>query len=169
VVRARPRSSTTAAPCPDCDGRGEVSHRDRIKVQIPPGIEDGTALRIPGRGMPAPAPSGVAGDAYVIVEAAADPRFVRHGADLWHAEEIEAPDAVLGTDRLVPTLEGEVKLTIPPGTQPGTTLRIQGKGLPRFGSPGEGDLYVRDGVRIPERVGSADRRLWERLRKRRPG
>lgn len=152
-------------PCPGCGGTGDVAQRDRVKVQIPAGVDDGTALRIPGHGMPAPEPHGVPGDAYVIVETASDPRFVRRGADLWHAEEVDVADAVLGTKRRVPTLDGEVDLTIPPGTQPGTSMRLDGKGLPRFGSSGRGDLYVNIVVRVPDQVSDTDRRLWERLRK----
>lgn len=163
------RGTIIDEPCGDCGGTGEVTRRDSLKVQIPAGIEEHTALRIPGRGMPASQPHGAPGDAYVVVESAADPRFVRRGADLWHAEELDVANAVLGTDRRVPTLDGDVSLTIPPGTQPGTTLRVAGKGLPRFGGSGRGDLFVTVAVRVPERITDAERRLWERLRTKHAG
>ncbi len=159
------RGATIDDPCTTCGGSGEVTRRGQIKVQIPPGVDEGTALRIPGHGMPAPEPDGVAGDAYVIVETAPDPRFVRREADLWHVEEIDVPEAVLGCELRVATLDGEVNLTIPPGTQPGTTMRLGGRGLPKFSGRGRGDLYVNIAVRIPDHVSAADRPLWERLRR----
>lgn len=85
-------------------------------------------------------------------------------ADLWHSEEIDVPDAVLGATRRVPTLDGSVSLTIAPRTQPGTTLRIAGKGLPRYAGSGRGDLYVALAVRIPKEITDDDRRLWQQLR-----
>ena len=151
-------------PCPDCGGTGEVTRHDNVKVQIPRGVDEGTALRIPGYGMAASGTRGAPADAYVIVETAPDPRFIRRGADLWHSEEIDVPDAVLGTTRQVATLDGRVSITIAPGTQPGTTLRIAGKGLPHFASNGMGDLHIALAVRIPEHVTDRDRRLWRRLR-----
>lgn len=82
-------------------------------MQIPPGIEDGTALRIPGHGIPSAAPGGQVGDAYIIVRTAVDPRFVRDGADLWRLEEVTVPEAVLGTTRMISALDGHVVVNIP--------------------------------------------------------
>jgi DnaJ-class molecular chaperone len=137
---------------------------ETVKVQVPPGIEDATALRIPGHGAPSPEAGGVPGDAYVIVRTAPDARFERRGADLWRGEEISVADAALGTTRTLSTLDGDVAVTIPPGTQPGTVMRVAAKGLPRFGRPGRGDLYVSIAVRIPERLDARRRRAYERLR-----
>jgi molecular chaperone DnaJ len=94
-------------PCPSCRGRGQVERCDTVTVQIPPGIEEGTALRIPGYGAASPARGGTAGDAYVVVRTIPDPRFVRHGADLWHRVELTVPEAVLGATRVGPTLDGD--------------------------------------------------------------
>jgi len=160
----RGRGVVVEEPCPSCAGVGEVQHRDVVKVRIPPGIESGTALRIPDHGMPAPGPGGVPGDAYVVVETAPDPRFARDGADLWHTAEVDVADAVLGATTRVPTLEGDVSVTVPAGIQPGTTLRLAGKGLPAFGRDERGDLYVTVVVRLPESVSGRERDLWERLR-----
>jgi molecular chaperone DnaJ len=132
-------------------------------VQIQPGIEEGTAMRIPGYGMPSPVPGGVAGDAYIVVRTAVDARFVRRGADLWHLEEVTVPEAVLGTTRTVPALDGDVPVRIPPGTQPGTVLRVAGRGLPRPGGTGRGDLHVSVAVRIPDQLDDHERRLYEEL------
>lgn len=150
-------------PCPDCGGSGEVQLPDTVTVQIQPGIEEGTAMRIPGYGMPSPVPGGVAGDGYIVVRTAVDARFVRRGADLWHLEQVTVPEAVLGTTRIVPALDGDVPVRIPPGTQPGTVLRVAGRGLPRPGGTGRGDLHVSVAVRIPDQLDDHERRLYEEL------
>ena len=121
------------------------------------------ALRIPGHGLPS-RDGGATGDLFVVVQTAPDPRFERDGADLWHREEISVADAVLGTGLDVPTVNGRLKVTIPPGTQPNSVLRLRGKGLPEFGGRKRGDLYLRVDVHIPEKVGTEERKLWERLR-----
>ncbi len=104
------------------------------------------------------------GDLFVIVRSAADPGFERAGADLWREEVVAVPDAVLGSRRVVPTLDGDVEVTVPPGTQPGAVLRLTGKGLPEFGGRARGDLFLRVRVRVPERPSAEERALYERLR-----
>ncbi len=151
-------------PCPQCHGRGETTSHQTLKVKVPVGVEEGTALRVPGHGMPSPEPGGVAGDLHVIVRTAPDPRFERHGANLWRAETIDLTDAVLGTRRTAPTLDGEISVKIPPGTQPDSVLRLRGKGLPAFGGGRRGDLYLRLNVRVPEKLSAKERRLYEGLR-----
>lgn len=158
------RGTIIEDPCPDCGGRGEIVHHDAVRIRIPAGIGDGTAVRIPAHGMPSRVPGGEPGDAYVVVETAPDPRFVRRGADLWREEEVTVPDAVLGTSRTVPTLDGDVAVTVPAGTQPGTVLHIVGKGLPRLGRPGRGDLHLSITVRIPEHPTDGERQLYAQLR-----
>jgi molecular chaperone DnaJ len=120
-------------------------------------------LRVPGRGRPAPA-GGVPGDLFVAVYTRPDPRFERRGPHLWHAREIELTDAVLGAPLRVPTLDGQARLQVAPGTQPGTVLRLAGKGLPAYGSSARGDLYVTLQVHVPERLSREEKKLWERLR-----
>jgi molecular chaperone DnaJ len=151
-------------PCPECGGRGEVARLESLEVTVPPGVEDGTALRIPGHGLPSP-DGGPPGDLYAMVQVSPDPRFERDGPDLWRTETISVPDAVLGTRIEVPTLEGSVELTVPPGTQPGAVLRLRGKGLPRLGGGRRGNLNVRMEVTVPETPSSEERELYERLRK----
>lgn len=153
-------------PCPDCGGRRLVERAELLTVELPPGIEDGTVLQIPGQGMPSPAPGGVPGDVYVVVVTGPDPRFVRRGAELWRTEVVSVPDAVLGTSRDVPTLDGPVSVTIPPGTQPGQVVRVPGRGLPRMDGRGRGDLAVAIVVHVPDHVSAAERRLYEQLRDR---
>jgi molecular chaperone DnaJ len=114
-------------PCKLCDGTGRHHKDDRLKVSIPAGADEGMALRIPGHGLPSDEPDGETGDLYVIVRTKPDPRFVRRGADLWRDETIGIPDAVLGTTLKIETLDGNVKVKIPPGTQAGEILRLRGK------------------------------------------
>ncbi len=151
-------------PCPECRGRGEVERDEALTVNIPFGVEEGMALRVPGHGLPSREPGGVPGDLYVVVRSAADPRFERDGVDLWRMEKVHIADAVLGASLEVPTLDGRVTVTIPPGTQPDAVLRLRGKGLPEFGGKKRGDLYLRVRVRVPDRLATEERRLWERLR-----
>jgi molecular chaperone DnaJ len=122
------------------------------------------ALRISGHGLPSPEANGPPGDLFVVVHSAPDVRFERHGADLWHSETVPLVDAVLGTSLDVPTLDGTVTVTIPPGTQPGTVLRLHGKGLPAYGQSSRGSLYLRLRVSVPEQLSAEERQLYERLR-----
>lgn len=151
-------------PCKKCGGRGEVERVESLKVNIPIGIEEGTALRIPGHGLPSREPNAPPGDLYVIVRSESDLRFERVDADLWRSETIELIDAVLGTRLKVPTLEGNSEVTIPAGTQPDTVLRLRGKGLPSFGADYRGDLNLRIEVHIPDHLSAKERKLYEQLR-----
>lgn len=151
-------------PCDTCSGRGEIEKEDKLKVTIPAGVEEGTALRIPGHGLPSPDANGAAGDLYVVVRSKADPRFERHGADLWRVETIDIPDAVLGAKMTVPTLSGTVDVTVPAGAQPDEVLRLKGKGLPVFGARMHGDLNIRLQVHIPEKLSAEEKALYTQLR-----
>lgn len=151
-------------PCDECHGEGRVLRADKITLRIPPGIEDGMALRVPGHGQPAPAAGGEPGDLHVRVQSRPDPRFERAGADLWREQELPLLDAVLGTELSVPTLDGEACVKVPAGTQPNTVLRLRGKGLPHFGHDDRGDLLLRLRVRVPEHLSGAERVLYEQLR-----
>jgi molecular chaperone DnaJ len=151
-------------PCPSCAGKGRVPKDETLTIKIPPGIDEGMALRVPGHGMASGEPGGPPGDLFVVVRTASDPRFERRGADLWRTETLAVPDAVLGTRVDIPTLDGSVSMAVPSGTQPDTVLRLRGKGLPHFGGPGRGDLKVLVRVKIPDRISRAERDLYERLR-----
>lgn len=151
-------------PCSACRGRGQIEKEDRLKVTIPAGVDDGTALRIPGHGLPSPDAGGQPGDLYVIVRSRPDPRFERHGADLWRVASIGIPDAVLGGKIKVPTLGGPVEVKIPPGTQPDEVLRLRGKGLPVFGARMRGDINIRLQVRVPEKLSREEKELYLKLR-----
>ncbi|MBU1425878.1 MAG: molecular chaperone DnaJ [Gammaproteobacteria bacterium] len=158
------RGSIIEHPCSVCHGSGNEDREETLTVKIPQGVEEGMALRIPGKGMPSPEAGGASGDLFVVVRAKPDPRFQRAGADLLRQETIALTDAVLGTKLDVPTLDGSASVTIPPGIQPGAILRVKGKGLPEFGSARHGELYLRIEVKIPERLSHDERELYERLR-----
>ncbi len=133
-----------------------------FKVRIPPGARDGQTLRVPGKGESA---EGIApGDLYLHVRIAAHPDFRVRGSDLYHDVELAPWDAVLGTSIRVPSLEGPVTVRIPPGTGPGTQLRVRGHGLPAGGNGARGDLYIVTSIQIPSSVTSGERALWEKLR-----
>jgi molecular chaperone DnaJ len=152
-------------PCTGCTGSGEVLREDTIEITIPPGVEEGMVLRVAGRGLPGSRPGGIPGDLYVRIYTAPDPRFKRVGADLWREETISVADAVLGASLEIPTLRQSAMVLIPPGSQPGSVLRLKGKGLPVFGEKRKGDLLLRILVRIPQRLSADEKNLYEQLRK----
>lgn len=158
----RGRGSVIDKPCTECGGSGSVLRDQVIEVKIPIGVEEGMVLRVPGRGLPSEQAGGAAGDLFVAVYSAPDPRFERNRADLWHNVAVPVADAVLGTSLEVPMLEGRATVKIPPGTQAGTVFRLAGKGLPRFDG-GHGALLIRLQVLIPEHVSAEERKLYERL------
>jgi molecular chaperone DnaJ len=154
--------------CAQCGGSGAVEKEESLKLTIPAGIEDGSVMRVPGHGLPADHAGGTPGDLYVEVYTLADPRFQRHGADLWRTERLTVPEAVLGTRLRVPTMAGEVDVTIPPGIQPDEMLRLRGKGLPRHRAKGRGDLILRIEVVIPEQLSGEERDYYRKLAALRP-
>lgn len=158
------RGSFIDQPCEECQGRGLVPRSEKLTVKIPAGVEEGMALRIPAHGYASSAPNGPPGDLFVIVRTQPDPRFERDGADLWRVQDVALADAVLGTELEVPTLDGQARVAVPPGTQPDTVLRLRHKGLPDFGNRGRGDLMLRVRVVVPERLSDVERRLYEQLR-----
>ena len=150
--------------CLSCAGRGRVKANEQLSIDIPVGMEEGMVVRLAGRGHPSPAQNGIPGDMYVVLRTRPDPRFERKGIDLWREEVLDVPDAVLGTQLQVPTLEKPVSVSIPAGMQPDSVLRLKGKGLPDFGHSIRGDLYIKLQVHIPEALTRHERDLYERLR-----
>lgn len=150
-------------PCQKCGGRGEIERGEEISVMVPPGVEEGMALRVAGHGEASPQQGVPPGDLLVYIRSLPDPRFERDGADLWCVKTMEVAAAALGTLLKVPTLHGEAKVKVPAGTQPDTVLRLRGKGLPRFKGRGQGSLYLRLKVHIPEKLSAEERKLFEQL------
>lgn len=153
--RCRGRGKVVVEACERCRGRGAVTEEVAVTVQIPAGIDDGTRLRIPGRGA-AGEPGSRPGDLYVEVQVRPDPRFARHGADLVHRVRLGMAQAALGADVVVPTVDGdEEPISIPAGTQPGTVFKLSKRGMPRLRSRGRGDLLVEVIVEVPTSLDKA--------------
>lgn len=148
--------------CDNCRGSGRVSEVESRTLRIPPGIEEGMKLRISGGGH-AGEPGAPSGDLYVVVKVKEDPELMRDGEDLIHRMRINVVEAALGTDVEVPTLNGGSEVRIEPGTQPGTTLRLRGEGMPRLRGRGRGDLKVVVDVMVPTRLTAEQRELLERF------
>ncbi|HEX6025442.1 MAG TPA: molecular chaperone DnaJ [Solirubrobacter sp.] len=149
-------------PCRTCDGRGMVVTQRRVKVDVPAGIADGQRLRLTGRGH-AGERGGPPGDLYVVIRVKEDERFIRDGEDLVTVVDVPAPLASLGTTIKVPTLDGDVPLEIPAGTQPGETIVMAGRGLPPLGRGRTGDLRVVVNVVVPRKLSRKQRDLLEQF------
>jgi len=162
--QCRGRGQVIDRPCPACAASGAAVREERVNVRVPPGIPEGATLLLAGRGLPSPVAGGPPGDAYVSVRTRADPRFTRAGADLWHDLHLQAPDAALGVTAAVPVPGGQVRVRVPPGTRPGSVMRIGGKGLPRYGGHGRGSLNLTVILDIPRQLSPRQRQLYEQLR-----
>jgi len=144
------------------DPRTGQTETHSVKVRIPPGVQEGQTIRVPGHGEPGPN-GGPSGDLYLRVRLAAHPDFRVRGADLFYDLDLAPWEGVLGTTVTVPTLDGRVTLRIPPGTNNGRQFRIRGRGLPKGRSGERGDLYVVANVHLPENLTDEARALWEKL------
>lgn len=137
----------------------------RLEVKIPPGVREGTRIRMSKEGEPGTA-GGEAGDLYLRVRVKPDHEFERRGDDLYITTPVDLYTAVLGGEVPVPTLNGTVMLTIPAGTQNGRRFRLHGKGMPHLQKPEQhGDLYAAADVRLPENLTPGERELFEELRR----
>jgi molecular chaperone DnaJ len=128
-------------PCPACAGRGAVQKSDLISVRIPAGVDNGSKVRVPGRGNAGRA-GGPPGDLYIVIEVAPHAFFKRDGANIAVRVPITVPEATLGAKIEVPTLWGRTTIRIPPGTKSGQKLRIKDQGAPIAGRNGRGDEYA---------------------------
>ena len=149
-------------PCPTCAGSGSTSATRTLKAKIPAGVEDGARIRLAGRGEAGPLGSPP-GDLYLTVRVRPHKLFRRTGADLALELPVTFPEAALGAQVKVPTMNGPVTLKVPAGTRSGRTFRIRGKGAERRGG-GKGDLLVTVNVEVPSRVSKQERELLEQLR-----
>lgn len=135
----------------------------QIEVTIPPGAKTGTKVRISGKGQEG---HGGSGDLYLVVKVEPDPRFERKGEDLYTDLEVDLYTAVLGGEVTVPTLTGEVILTITPGSQPGQAYRLKKRGMPNLKRKDHiGDLYVRLDIALPNKLSKKEKQLFNELAK----
>jgi molecular chaperone DnaJ len=153
-------------PCPHCSSSGRVTRDRTLSVNIPPGVEDGTRIRLAGEGE-AGVRGGSTGDLYIFLSIAPHSIFQRDGADLHCRVPISMVTAALGGDFEVPTIEGsKSRVKVPAGTQSGRRFRLQGKGMPVLRSKQTGDMYVQVIVETPQNLTKRQRELlaeFERL------
>jgi molecular chaperone DnaJ len=133
-----------------------------VNVRIPPGVIDAQRIRLKGKGNPG-AQGGPAGDLFVDVQVAPDARFERRGRHITTTVKVPLTQAILGTTVEVPTLDEPVTLKIPAGTQPSTTMRVKGRGVPASGKHAAGDLLVTVSVSVPKKLTKQQRGLVEQL------
>ncbi|MGC9292509.1 MAG: molecular chaperone DnaJ [Acidobacteriaceae bacterium] len=154
--------SVIAEPCKECRGDGRLAKEHTINVTVPAGIEDGMRIRYQGEG-DAGRHGGPSGDLYVVISVQPHPFFEREGNDLHYVLPISFPQAALGAEITVPTLEGETKLKVPEGTQSGKEFRMRNKGVPEVNSHGRGDLIVHIVVQVPTKLNKMQKELVRQL------
>ncbi|MDD5230572.1 MAG: molecular chaperone DnaJ [Candidatus Marinimicrobia bacterium] len=150
--------------CPQCGGEGRYQGTKELTIKVPPGVTTGNYLTMHGEGNAAPR-KGSRGDLIVIFEEKPHEFFVRSEDDIYIDLHIMPSEAVLGTEMVIPTLNGRVNLTIPSGTQPDKILRLKNKGLPHLQRGGKGDMMVRVQVEIPEKASGKELDLYRELLK----
>jgi molecular chaperone DnaJ len=149
-------------PCPQCKGKGRLL-RERVQdIKVPAGVEDGTRIRY-SEGGDAGVHGGPPGDLYVVLHVKEHQFFERDGKDLYCVVPISFPQAALGAEIKVPTLDGEHLLKIPEGTHSGADFRIRGKGVPVLNGHGKGDLVVKVVIQTPSRLTKRERELLQEL------
>ena len=136
--------------------------REELKVKIPAGVDNGSKIRISGKGSPGES-GGPDGDLFLIIRILPDSVFTRDGGDLFVDRIISFSAACMGTSLDVPTLEGDKRIKVPAGIQPGTKIRLKGCGLKPLGSNSKGDLYVKIAVHVPETLNAEQKKLIEQL------
>ncbi|MEZ4246060.1 MAG: molecular chaperone DnaJ [Nitrospira sp.] len=161
--RCQGRGQIVESPCPLCQGSGYRFLPHTLKVKVPHGIDDGMLIRLPGQGE-ANANGGPPGDLLISPHIRRHPSLERHGDDLYMVQSITFPDAALGRKLRVTGLGGEtLQVAVPAGTQSGTALRLNGKGMPKVGGKGKGDLFVVVEVRTPTEMSDRERALMQQL------
>lgn len=149
--------------CTNCGGEGLLQNQKKLRITIPPGVDSGTRLRVSGEG-DAGRRSGPAGDLYVYLFIEPHAEFQREGIDILSDVHVSYLQAILGGQVLVNTVDGEETLTVPAGTQPGTVLKLESKGVPKLGNPvARGDHMLTVVVDIPTKLSAEERELLDQL------
>ncbi|KAH9853063.1 hypothetical protein C2E23DRAFT_823088 [Lenzites betulinus] len=149
--------------CHTCSGVGQVRTKKTVKVDIPPGVENGMSLRIPGQGDAPIGGPGKTGDLLVRITVAASKVFKRQGANLYHDVRIPVQKALLGGRVRVPTLDGEVDVRVPSGTQPGEQMVLKGHGIAPATRGGKGDLFVTFNIQLPRSLTPRQREILQQF------
>lgn len=160
-TRCQGAGRTHQSKCPACGGSGQIRQIERYQVRIPAGVRQGQRLRLPGQGDPS-ATGNRPGDLYLRVRFENHPEFKIEGDDLLHELDLAPWEAVLGTEAAIPTLNGNLQIRIPAGSQNEQRFRLKGQGLPtREGN--RGDLLVVLRIQVPVAVAENERALWQKL------
>lgn len=149
-------------PCPTCHGRGRTEKVEQLTVKIPAGVEDGSTIRVRGKGEGG-LRGGPPGDLYVATKVARHRFFRRDGSDIWVDVPVTFPEAALGTTVTIPTLDGKVTLKIPAGAQSDQVFRIRGKGAAKLRGIGRGDMLARLKIVVPSKLSAQEKELLTRL------
>ncbi len=155
---------TIPKPCHTCNGRGLERKVVRKLVNVPAGVDAGNQMRITGEGQPG-VNGGPSGDLYLVIDVKPHKYFKRRNNDIMLDLNVNIAQATLGAEVAVPTVDGDEKLTIPPGTQPGKVITMRGKGIPHVRGNGRGDQHIVVNVEIPPRLTPEQRKLFEELAK----
>ena len=160
--RCNGRGEVIDTPCPTCNGRGLERKTVTKMVTIPAGVSSGVQIRLAGEGQPG-INGGPHGNFYLEIDVQNHPYFRRQGDDILLDLDINISQAVLGDEISVPTLNGDMDLRIPPGSQPGKIFRLREQGIPHLRGSGKGDQLVTVSVQIPNRLTAEQRELFEKL------
>lgn len=160
----RGEGSVISSPCPGCRSAGVIERASTITIKIPPGVREGTSLRISGAGH-AGFRGGSTGDLFVVIHLSKDPDFAREGDDLYAEAHLSVPQAAMGCEIDVRTMEEPVKMKVPPATQSGALFRLRDRGMPRLEARGHGDQFVKVVVDIPKDLTSKQRELLREFAK----
>jgi molecular chaperone DnaJ len=151
-------------PCKNCKGRGYIRTKKKIKLNVPPGVDSDSRLKVRGEGAQGPHDS-VPGDLFVVLRVKEHPIFDREGDNIFVHAEVNFPTLCLGGQIKVPTLEGEAAIEVAPGTHPEKMYRIKGRGVPKTNGYGRGDQFVHLHVSVPKDLSDRQRELLEELSK----
>ena len=149
--------------CKECKGAGRVNEIESIKIDLPAGVDNGQTIKITGKGEAAKK-GGIAGDLYIRVHLKPHKIFIRKRDDIYYDAEIKFSQAVLGDKIEVPTLEGNLKLKVPAGTESEKLFRLAGKGMIKLNGYGRGDQYIRIKIKVPSRLSKKEEELIKRLK-----
>jgi molecular chaperone DnaJ len=158
----RGEGTINPSPCRTCGGNGDVQKSERINVKIPAGVDNGSKVRMAGMGGTGER-GGPAGDVYIITKIRPHGYFERKGDNLYSEANVTVKEAVLGDKIEIPTVDGMVSLTLPPGVQTGQQLKLKGKGVPHFGGGGVGDHYVTIKVVTPTVISERGKEILREL------
>ena len=160
--KCRGEGRIVTEPCPKCHGTGKEKHQRTVTVKIPAGVTDGNQIRIRGEG-DAGARGGPSGDLFVSLSVQPHAFFKREGDDIYYDLPINFAQAALGTEVVVPTLEGDTKLRIPPGCQSGAIFRFRNKGITHLQGRARGDQIITVSVQTPDSLTKEQKQLFEQL------